>query len=84
MRFALFTIFVALLPLPVFADDPIFPEGAKLKVEAEKGVGGEGPAWDAKLGILTSGNGNINRLVTPRGFRRCRFRFRMLPMRASG
>ncbi len=46
------------------ADDPIFERGAKLKVEAEKGVAGEGPAWDPKLGVLTSGNGHINRLDT--------------------
>lgn len=46
------------------ADDPIFEKGAKLKVEAEKGVAGEGPAWDPKLGVLTSGNGHINRLDT--------------------
>lgn len=44
------------------ADDPVFEKGAKLKIEAEKGVAGEGPAWDPKLGVLTSGNGHINRL----------------------
>ncbi len=62
MRLVLFTLLVTLVPVPVFAEDPIFPEGAKLKMEAEKGVAGEGPAWDPKLGLLTSGNGNINRL----------------------
>jgi gluconolactonase len=58
---------VALLLLPLVAlaaDDPVFEKGAKLKVEAEKGVAGEGPAWDPKLGVLTSGNGHINRLDT--------------------
>src|SRR5207253_4198772 len=40
----------------------IFAPGAKLKIEAEGGVGGEGPAWHPELGVLTSGNGNIHRL----------------------
>jgi gluconolactonase len=44
-----------------FAED-IFEPGAKLKVEAEGGVGGEGPAWHPKLGLLCSGNGHVNRL----------------------
>src|SRR4051812_3572704 len=44
------------------AQEPIFAAGAKLKVEAEGGVGGEGPAWHSKLGLLTSGNGHINQL----------------------
>ena len=51
-----------LLASPAFAQG-IFETGAKLKVEAEKGVAGEGPAWDARLGLLTSGNGNIHRLT---------------------
>lgn len=54
----------AVAALAPAADDPIFEKGAKLKVEAEKGVAGEGPAWDPKLGVLTSGNGHINRLDT--------------------
>jgi gluconolactonase len=44
------------------ADDAIFPSGAKLKVEAAKGAGGEGPAWHPKLGVLSSGNGHIYQL----------------------
>src|SRR5437588_11065093 len=44
------------------AGDAIFEPGAKLKVESEKGSGGEGPAWDPKLGVLTSGNGHTYRL----------------------
>lgn len=44
------------------ADDEIFASGAKLKVEAARGVGGEGPAWDPELGVLMSGNGHICRL----------------------
>src|SRR5262245_57875761 len=43
-------------------DDPIFATGAKLKTEAANGSGGEGPAWDPKLGVLTSGGGHIYRL----------------------
>jgi len=51
-----------LLASPAFAQG-IFEPKAKLKVEADKGVAGEGPAWDAKLGLLSSGNGNIHRLT---------------------
>lgn len=58
----------AALPVPVLraADAPIFEPDAKLKVVAEKGAGGEGPAWDPKLGILSSGNGHVMR-VAPDG-----------------
>jgi gluconolactonase len=45
------------------ADEPIFEPGAALKVEAEGGVGGEGPAWHPQLGVLTSGNEHVNRLT---------------------
>src|SRR5436309_2440350 len=48
------------------ADETIFASGAKLKVEAYGGVGGEGPAWDPELGVLSSGNGHTNQL-TPDG-----------------
>jgi gluconolactonase len=44
------------------AEEPIFEPGAKLKVEAAGGVGGEGPAWHPELGVLTSGNGHVCRL----------------------
>src|SRR5882672_7460461 len=44
------------------ADEPIFEPGAKLKIEAEGGAGGEGPAWHPKLGVLMSGNDNIQQL----------------------
>lgn len=64
MRVPVAAFVLAALCLPAFADDPVFEKGAKLKVEAEKGVGGEGPAWDPKLGVLTSGNRHINRLDT--------------------
>ena len=56
-------IFALFLTASVLAAaEPIFEPGAKLKVVAEKGVAGEGPAWDPKLGILTSGNGHLNRI----------------------
>jgi gluconolactonase len=42
--------------------EPVFAPGAALKVEAAGGAGGEGPAWDPKLGLLCSGNDNVNRL----------------------
>jgi gluconolactonase len=59
MRFLLLFL---LLAAPAFAadDKPIF-EG-KLVELAGKGSAGEGPAWDPKLGILTSGaDDNIHR-----------------------
>src|SRR5262245_29557075 len=43
-------------------DESIFEAGAKLKVEAGNGAGGEGPAWDPNLGVLSSGNGHIYQL----------------------
>lgn len=61
MRFALLLLTVFPLYAPA-ADEPIFEPGAKLKVEAEKGSAGEGPAWDPELGILTSGHAGIHRL----------------------
>jgi gluconolactonase len=39
--------------------EAIFPADATLKILAGDGVGGEGPAWHPKLGLLTSGNGHI-------------------------
>ena len=52
-----------LFPLATLhAEDAIFAPGAKLKVEAKAGAGGEGPAWHPKLGVLSSGNGHIMRL----------------------
>ena len=52
-----------LLTSPLAAQEPIFAPGAKLKIEVEGDGGGEGPAWDPKLGVLTSGNnGHIYRL----------------------
>jgi gluconolactonase len=44
------------------AQGPMFEAGAKLRQESGEGAGGEGPAWDPTLGVLTSGNGNIHRL----------------------
>jgi gluconolactonase len=59
---------IALLGLPTAgagADDAIFAPGAKLKVVAANGSGGEGPAWDSRLGLLTSGNGHIYQFDRP-------------------
>jgi gluconolactonase len=54
---------VVLLPAArVAAQEAIFEPAAKLKIEAEGGVGGEGPAWHPKLGLFTSGNDHINQL----------------------
>lgn len=57
------------LTLPVAADVQqatdtgiAFPKGARLEVVAANGAGGEGPAWDAEWGLLSSGKGQINRL----------------------
>jgi gluconolactonase len=47
---------------PGAADEPIFAPDAKLRTEAGNGSGGEGPAWDPKLGVLTSGKNGIHRL----------------------
>jgi gluconolactonase len=40
----------------------LFASGAALKVEAEGGAGGEGPAWHPELGVLSSGKGHIFQL----------------------
>jgi gluconolactonase len=50
------------LPAVLPAAEDIFAPGATLKVEAADGMGGEGPAWHPKLGVLMSGNGHINQL----------------------
>src|ERR1043166_3645238 len=50
--------------LPAAAgEEGIFAPGAALKVEAGGGVGGEGPAWDPELGVLCSGNDDVNRVA---------------------
>ena len=59
MRPMLLAILVMTCAAGLRADEPIFAPGAKLKVEAEAGSGGEGPAWDPKLGVLSSGGGHI-------------------------
>jgi len=58
----LFRCVVLLVVAGLANADDIFDPKSKLKVEAEKGVAGEGPAWHPELGVLTSGNGHINRL----------------------
>ena len=58
-----FVFCLAMAPLPsVRAAEPIFAPGAKLKLEVANGSGEEGPAWHPELGLLTSGNGHVNRL----------------------
>jgi sugar lactone lactonase YvrE/cephalosporin-C deacetylase-like acetyl esterase len=49
-----------------YGDSPIFAPGARLTKLSEDGAGGEGPAWDPKLGVLTSGAKGIHQL-TPDG-----------------
>jgi len=61
MRFSWVFAIVAASPFVAMAEEPIFAPGAKLKVEAEKGSAGEGPAWDPMLGVLTSGRGGSGR-----------------------
>lgn len=39
----------------------VFPAGATPEVLSATGAGGEGPAWDPEWGLLSSGNGHINR-----------------------
>src|SRR5262245_53033166 len=64
MMWRLFTVALCLLiPVPLgWADEAVFEPGAKLKVEAEGGAGGEGPAWHPELGVLSSGNGHVMQL----------------------
>jgi gluconolactonase len=59
-RTALLVLLLAAIPA---AADDIFDPKSKLKVEAAGGVGGEGPAWHPELGLLCSGNGDVNRLA---------------------
>jgi gluconolactonase len=47
------------IPRIVLADDIVAP-GAKPELLQETGAG-EGPAWHPELGLLTSGEGNVNR-----------------------
>ena len=62
MRFV-YILFTMSITIAVVRCDEIFDPKSTLKVEAESGVGGEGPAWHPDLGLLTSGNGGINRLA---------------------
>jgi len=51
-----------LFVLPAAGQEAVFAPGARLKVEAEGGAGGEGPAWHPQRGVFSSGNGHIYRL----------------------
>ncbi len=44
---------------PATADEPVFTTAPQLVLESGAG---EGPVWHPELGLLTSGDGNINRL----------------------
>lgn len=59
-------LLMSLLACAAGTDETIFEPSAKLKVEAAEGVGGEGPAWHPRLGVLCSGNGNVNQ-IDPEG-----------------
>lgn len=62
MRLHLCMIACVLGVVPASADEAIFEPGSRLKVEAEGGAGGEGPAWHPRLGVLSSGNGHVYQL----------------------
>jgi len=51
----------AIMVTPTSPIGDMFEDGAKLKVEIAGGAGGEGPVWNAELGVLSSGNDHINR-----------------------
>lgn len=53
----------AALPESAAAADSVFVPGSKPVLLQEQGAG-EGPAWHPELGLLTSGEGNINRRGT--------------------
>jgi gluconolactonase len=63
MRCLLVAVSVSLFASAGRAEEAVFAPGAKLKVEAEGGAGGEGPAWHPKLGVLSSGNGHVYQLT---------------------
>jgi gluconolactonase len=64
MRWALALLLTLLPAVPALAAgaEAVFAPGAKLKVEAGDGAGGEGPVWHPTLGVLSSGNNHIYRL----------------------
>ncbi len=56
------TLIVSLSPFSLDAQNPgIFDTSAGVEILSRDGEGGEGPAWDPQLGILTSGKGGICR-----------------------
>lgn len=57
---AFWTVLLVLAPLLLTAEDQILAPGAKPELLQETGAG-EGPAWHPQLGLLSSGEGNINR-----------------------
>lgn len=63
LRLSLFmSLWLTCLSLPLHAQDSdVFDLSVPLQVVSSQGEGGEGPAWDPELGILTSGKGGICR-----------------------
>ena len=63
MRICLASLAIIFVTLQthLHADDAVFARGAKPKLVLKSGAG-EGPAWHPKLGLLMSGDGNVNRL----------------------
>ncbi|MFO0967423.1 MAG: SMP-30/gluconolactonase/LRE family protein [Gemmataceae bacterium] len=59
MRWSILTLLVLVASVRA-GEEKIFEPGAKLQVVAKKG-GGEGPAWDPELGVLSSGDGHVMR-----------------------
>ena len=47
------------MPQAASVETPLFLDDGQLKLEADNGSGGEGPAWNPALGLLTSGQGHI-------------------------
>lgn len=56
----LITFLIALFPALPPAEVSVLEPGAKAELIQDHGAG-EGPAWHPELGLLTSGEGNINR-----------------------
>lgn len=56
----LIVMLLTLFPLLPPADDSVLEPGAKPEMLKDHGAG-EGPAWHPELGLLTSGEGHINR-----------------------
>jgi gluconolactonase len=58
-RYFLSFVLLLILPIRSFSDEAICVLGSQPELLQERGAG-EGPAWHPDLGLLTSGEGNIN------------------------